>query len=93
MVVGIVRMELHITDCQSLKDKRSIMSSLIRRLRNKFNAAIAEVDHQDLWQKGTIGAVVIGGSTAHAHSQLQSIMAFVEGQPVVMVTAVETEIL
>ena len=93
MVVGIVRMELHITDCQSLKDKRSIMSSLIRRLRNKFNAAIAEVDHQDLWQKGTIGAVVIGGSTAHAHSQLQSIMTFVEGQPVVMVTAVETEIL
>lgn len=93
MVIGILQMELHIYDCQSLKDKRSIINSLIRRLRNKFNAAIAEVDHQDLWQKGTIGAVVIGGSTAHAHSQLQSILDFVEGQPVVMVTAVETELL
>ncbi len=93
MIVGIVRIRLHISDCQSLKDKRSAVSSLIRRLRNKFNAAIAEIDDQDLWQESTIGAAVIGGSTAHASSQLQSIIDFVEGQPVTMVTAIETEIL
>lgn len=93
MVVGIVRIGLHICDCQSLKEKRSVMKSLTQRLRNKFNAAIAEIDNQDLWQTGSIGAAVIGGSTAHANSQLQSIVAFVEKQPMVLITTIETETL
>ncbi|NMB47188.1 MAG: DUF503 domain-containing protein [Firmicutes bacterium] len=93
MVVGIVRLGLHISDCQSLKEKRSIIKSLTQRLRNKFNAAIAEIADQDLWQKSTIGAAVIGNSTAHASSQLQSIIDFIEKQPMVLIITIETEIL
>ena len=70
-----------------------MMKSLTQRLRNKFNAAIAEIDHQDLWQTSTIGVAVIGGSTAHASSQLQSILAFIERQPMVLITTIETEAL
>ena len=93
MIIGVLNLELGIYHAQSLKDKRSIMKSLIRRLQNKFNAAIAEVDHHDFWKKSTLGAAVIGGSTAHADSQLQSIVVFIEQQPMVLVTNIETEIL
>ncbi|NLK07400.1 MAG: DUF503 domain-containing protein [Firmicutes bacterium] len=93
MIVGIATLELRIFGCQSLKEKRSVINSLIRRLQNKFNAAVAETDDNDLWQKGTIGIAIIGGSTAHAHSQLQSIVSFIESQPTVMITSVETELL
>ncbi|NLJ85614.1 MAG: DUF503 domain-containing protein [Firmicutes bacterium] len=93
MVIGIAKITLHIFDCQSLKEKRRVVNSLLHRLRNRFNAAIAEIDDQDLWQKSTIGAAVIGGSTAHASSQLQSIVDFVESQPLANITAIETEIL
>ena len=93
MVIGVATIELYLSDCQSLKDKRSITKSLIQRLRNKFNAAIAEVDDYKYWQKSTIGIAVIGGSTAHADSQLQSIVAFIEQQPMVLITNIETETL
>jgi uncharacterized protein YlxP (DUF503 family) len=93
MVIGIVRIGLHLFDCQSLKEKRSIMKSLTQRLRNKFNAAIAAIDQQDLWQTSTIGAAVIGDSTGHANSQLQSIVTFIERQPMVLITNIETETL
>lgn len=93
MVIGVVRIELYLSGCQSLKDKRSITRSLIQRLRNKFNAAIAEVDGHEFWQKGTLGVAVIGGSTAHADSQLQSIVTFIEQQPMVLITDIKTETL
>ncbi len=93
MVIGVVRIELYLSECQSLKDKRSITRSLIQRMRNKFNAAIAEVDNHEFWQKSTLGVAVIGGSTAHADSQLQSIVVFIEQQPMVVITNIETETL
>ncbi|NLY51651.1 MAG: DUF503 domain-containing protein [Firmicutes bacterium] len=93
MVVGIARIGLHIANCRSLKEKRSITKSLITRLRNKFNAAIAEIDDQDLWQKCTIAAAVIGTSTSHADSQLQAIIACIDREAEVLVTSIETEIL
>ncbi len=62
-------------------------------MRNKFNAAIAEIDDQDLWQKCTIAAAVIGTSTYHADSQLQAIIACIDREAEVLVTSIETEIL
>ncbi len=93
MVVGIVRIGLHISECQSLKEKRRVVKSLTQRLRNRFNACVAEIANQDLWQSSTIGAAVIGSSTAHANSQLQSIVDFVKREPTVLITTIETEIL
>jgi len=42
MPVGLLTLELHIQDAQSLKDKRQILRSLKDRLRAKFNVAVAE---------------------------------------------------
>ncbi len=44
MPVGLLTLELHIPDAQSLKDKRQVLRSLKDRLRGHFNVAVAELD-------------------------------------------------
>ena len=60
MFVGIVRIELHLPGCTSLKDKRSIVRGLKDRIRERLHAAAAEVEFQDLWQRAALG-VAVGG--------------------------------
>ena len=50
----LVLYHLHMPECHSLKDKRKIVKSLIEKLRARFNASVAEVDHHELWQRATI---------------------------------------
>ena len=55
MFVGILKVELLIPGVRSLKEKRFVIKSLKKRIDNKFNVSVAEVDHHDLWQRSTIG--------------------------------------
>src|SRR5271169_5129587 len=59
MPVGLLTLELYIPDAQSLKDKRQVLRSLKDRLRGHFNVAVAELEHQDLWQRSIVGVVGI----------------------------------
>ncbi|MDP3793591.1 MAG: DUF503 domain-containing protein, partial [Candidatus Uhrbacteria bacterium] len=47
MTVGLCRVWLRLPQNHSLKDKRQVVKSLIARLHNKFNVAVAEVDDHD----------------------------------------------
>lgn len=69
---------LYIADAHSLKDKRMVARSLIDRIRHKFNAAIAEVDMQDMHQTLVLGVAVVSGEAHHARSQLDAIVRFIE---------------
>src|SRR5579863_8801924 len=59
MPVGLLTLELHIPDAQSLKDKRQVLRSLKDKLRREFNVAVAELDHHDVWQRSVIGVVTL----------------------------------
>ena len=37
-----------------------VVRSLKDRLRAKFNVAVSEVDHQDLWQRAQVSIVTVG---------------------------------
>ncbi|MGF7185679.1 hypothetical protein GGQ84_001771 [Desulfitispora alkaliphila] len=78
MLVGKIELILYIPDSHSLKEKRSVLKSIIRKVQNKFNAAIAEVDHQDKWQKSTLGIAVVGVDNAHVNSQVDTILNFID---------------
>lgn len=62
--------ELHLEGCQSLKDKRSVLQSLLARLK-KLNVAVAEVEHQDLWQKAGIACATVSSSRRVAEETLR----------------------
>ena len=57
MPIGLLTLEIHIPDARSLKDKRQVLRSLKDRLRGHFNVAVAELDHQDVWQRALVGVV------------------------------------
>jgi hypothetical protein len=78
MFVGIVRIELHIPAAGSLKDKRAVVRSLKERIRHRVHAAVAEVDHQDLWQRATIGVAVVSGERRQIDELMQSVRNIVE---------------
>ena len=78
MFVGIVRIELHIPGSRSLKDKRSVVQGLKERIRQRVRAAVAEVDHQDLWQRAALGVAVVSGDRRQVDEQLQSIRHLVQ---------------
>jgi uncharacterized protein len=73
-VIGVLTMELRLENSHSLKDKRHVVESLKSRLRNKFNVAVAEIDHQDLWQRAAVAAVTVSPD----HTNAERILQFVE---------------
>jgi hypothetical protein len=76
--VGIVRIELHIPASRSLKDKRSVVRGLKERIRQRVHAAVAEVDHQDLWQRAALGVAVVSGEQGQVDEMLQAVRTLVQ---------------
>ncbi|HMI50709.1 MAG TPA: DUF503 domain-containing protein [Candidatus Saccharimonadales bacterium] len=74
MPVGLLTLELHIPDAQSLKDKRQVLRSLKDRLRRQFNVAVAELDHHEAWQRSVIGVVTLSNEEKHLQAELQKVL-------------------
>lgn len=73
MVVGISQIELHLPECRSLKDKRQIIRSILKRTQAHFHVSIAEVDHQSLWQRASIGISCVSRTGYQAKRLLHQI--------------------
>ncbi len=94
MNVGICRIKLHISESQSLKDKRRIVKSVITRLKNQYNISVAEVDDQDLWQLVTLGISCVSNQNQHVEETLSRVMSFIENNyPELEIVDRQTEIL
>jgi uncharacterized protein YlxP (DUF503 family) len=74
MPVGLLTLELHIPDAQSLKEKRQVIRSLKDKLRREFNVAVAELDHHDLWQRSVVGVVTLSNEERHVQESLQKVL-------------------
>jgi len=70
--------EMFIPDSQSLKDKRQVVKSLKGRIHSRFEVAVAEVDHSELWQRSTLGIAVVSNAYKHADEVLESVIRFIE---------------
>jgi uncharacterized protein YlxP (DUF503 family) len=60
--VAVLVIHLHFPDAESLKGKRRELSSIKAQLHGRMGAAVAETDHQDLWQRATLTASLTGGT-------------------------------
>jgi len=86
MFVKLLTVDLLIPGCSSLKEKRFVLSSLKARLRGRFNASVAEVDHQDKWQRSTIAIAIVGSDHKSVDEACGQVRRFIEGDPRVTVT-------
>lgn len=78
MMIGAMELHLHLPGASSLKDKRSVIQSIKRRVENEFHAAVAEVGDLDFHQSAVIGVAVVSNDGRHANERLSKIVEFIE---------------
>ena len=57
--VALIEIHLHLPDNHSLKGKRKELLSVKAQLARRFGAAVAEVDHHDVWQRARLTVAVV----------------------------------
>lgn len=92
MVVALLSLELFLPMSQSLKDKRMVLRRLKDRLR-AFNVAVAEVAHQDLWQRAGLGVVTVASSDDMAEETLSAVRQEIDRLEPGLVTQSQVEYL
>ncbi len=77
MVIGILSLQLHIPDCNSLKEKRSRLKPILSRIHKEFNVSAAEMGMNDSLHESLICCAMISNDNGHTHRVLQTIVEFV----------------
>jgi len=94
MKVGVSQITLHLPGCHSLKEKRQVIKSVMARVRQQFEVAIAEVDEQDRWQIARLGVSCVSNSSQHIDEILGRVRHYIEEtRPDILVTDAEMEII
>ncbi len=90
--VAVCILEIHIPEAASLKKKRQVLQSLIKRLRNRFNISIAEVGCNDLWQRSELGVAAICRNSGSAHRVMEQVNSFIEQESNIDIISSKVEI-
>jgi uncharacterized protein len=92
MVVALLSVEMFLPGARSLKDKRMVLRRVKDRLA-KFNVAVAEVEHHDLWQRAGLGIVTVATSDEHADRELSAAVEEIERVEPGLITRTEVQFL
>ncbi len=76
MIVGVMTAHLSMQGVTSLKGKRSIVKSVIGRLKSRFNVSIAEVDHQDSKTSAVIAMAIVSNEARFIDQQFDALINF-----------------
>lgn len=77
MIILFGYVELHIEEAKSLKDKRSVVRSIIDSLRSKFNVSVSEFVVED-FHYAKIGISAITSKKTISNLMKENIMNFIE---------------
>jgi uncharacterized protein YlxP (DUF503 family) len=93
MVIGIGIITFRLHECRSLKGKRKVVKSIISRLRNNFNASVAEVGSNDIYQRAEIGFSFVGNNKAVINSKIDKIVNLADDLGLAEIIDTEMEII
>jgi uncharacterized protein YlxP (DUF503 family) len=93
MIVGILKIKLHLPWAHSLKERRAAINSLIARLSAHFKVSVAEVENEDVHQIASIGIAFTCSERGYALRMMEQLECFVEDETDAMVLQKETELL
>lgn len=79
MLVAVCRIELFVPESSSLKSKRYVLTSIKKRIRNKFNVSVSEVESNDKWQRITLGISMISNQRRYIDQIMSEILKLIEG--------------
>ena len=92
MTVALLSLELFLPMSQSLKEKRMVLRRLKDRL-GAMNVAVAEVAHQDVWQRAGLGIVTVASAHTVAEETLNGALREIERLEPGLVTRTQIEYL
>ncbi len=90
MIVDAKKISFKIYASFSLKDKRSIIKSIINKISNKYPVSIAEVDAHDMLNNGILGIAIVSNSAAHNTKVLDSVIQYIESNYEIDIISVES---
>jgi uncharacterized protein YlxP (DUF503 family) len=82
--------DLHVPESRSLKAKRAAIRPVVDGLRHRFRISVAEVGHQDQWQRAEIAVAIVAESDGHVREVLDGVERFVASAPAVELLGTET---
>ncbi len=94
MVIGVCKITLHLPQCHSLKEKRQIVKSVLARVHNQYEVAIAEVADNDLWQIASLGMSCVSNSRQQATKVLEQVRTYIEQtRPDVVISTMDIDMI
>ena len=78
--VGVLIIHLHFPESSSLKDKRRELQSVKAHLRARMGVSVAEVDHQDTWQRATLAAALVSGSSTRLQAEADRVCRWLDAR-------------
>ncbi len=91
MIVGVITAHLSMQGVTSLKGKRSIVKSIIGRLKSRFNVSISEVDHQDSKTSAVIAMAIVSNEARFIDQQIDALINFMRNDGRFYLSQVERE--
>ena len=88
MVVAVLTAGFALPQASTLKDKRSVVQSMLERVGRRFRASAAEVGWQDTPSRTLVALAVVSSTGRHADRVLQAALEFMEEDyPVELISA------
>jgi hypothetical protein len=83
MLVALSAFDIRIPGVASLKEKRHVVKGLTQGIRQRFNVAVAEVDHQDQWQRARLGVSAVSAEAFQLRKVMHEVERYVSRNPTV----------
>ena len=80
MRVAALRVELHLPNPQSLKEKRAVLRPIVEGLKKLGSYSVAEVDHQDEWQRATLGLAIVSPDGVGLNMHINKIRRYLDSR-------------
>jgi len=87
--VQALSVDLRLPRCRSLKEKRSVLRPILDGVAHRYPVAVAEVDHQDRWQRAGVGVAAVSSSARQVEEILDDVERFIWSRPDIEVGQVQ----
>jgi hypothetical protein len=80
-MIVYAEVEFMIQTAHSLKEKRAVLQRMLTRTKQKFNVSIAEIDHQNVWQRTKLALVAVSSSKEASEREINHALHYLQSNP------------
>ncbi|AJH85047.1 DUF503 family protein [Bacillus thuringiensis] len=91
MIIASLSFECMIYDVDSLKEKRAILQRVLTRVKQRYNVAVSEVGHQDVWQRTEIAIVSVSSNRVICEKEMNRVLEYIDSFPEIERTITQLE--